>query len=156
MFPGEEERKRRRLSKSLPDGELVAAGIAPSRRQKLQAAPPTVSAAASCTRRSAHRLSPRRRASIRPDTLRDLSKISEVNQKIFRQQDARGQCLTPRSAKVGAYFARNPARWGKVVGTPGRPPGNGGGVFAPPGVKPRHRGAQVVLLLAHIEKAEAG
>src|SRR2546427_71064 len=83
------------------------------------------------------------------ETLRDLSKISEVNQKIFRQQTPRAMLNTAVS-EVGAYLRGTRAL--AVVGTPGRPP-EMAAEFCAPGVKPAP-GAQVVLLLAHIEKAE--
>ncbi len=83
------------------------------------------------------------------ETLRDLSKISEVNQKIFRQQTPRAMLNTAVS-EVGSYLRGTRAL--AVVGTPGRPP-EMAAEFCAPGVKPAP-GAQVVLLLAHIEKAE--
>jgi len=83
------------------------------------------------------------------ETLRDLSKISEVNQKIFRQQTPRAMLNTAVS-EVGGYLRGTRAL--AVVGTPGRPP-EMAAEFCAPGVKPA-LGAQVVLLLAHIEKAE--
>jgi len=83
------------------------------------------------------------------ETLRDLSKISEVNQKIFRQQTPRAMLNTTVS-EVGTYLRGTRAL--AVVGAPGRPP-EMAAEFCAPGVKPAP-GAQVVLLLAHIEKAE--
>jgi len=83
------------------------------------------------------------------DTLRDLSKISEINQKIFRQQTPRAMLNTAVS-EVGTYLHATRAL--AVVGAPGRPPEMaaehcGAGVKAAPG-------AQVVLLLAQMEKAK--
>src|SRR5260370_12944933 len=83
------------------------------------------------------------------ETLRDLSKISEVNQKIFRQQTPRAMLNTAVN-EVGTYLRVTRAL--AVVGTPGRPP-EMAAEFCAHGVKPAP-GAQVVLLLAHIEKAE--
>src|SRR6267142_1095972 len=83
------------------------------------------------------------------DTLRDLSKISEINQKIFRQQTPRAMLNTAVN-EVGTYLRGTRAL--AVVGTPGRPP-EMAAEFCAHGVKPAP-GAQVVLLLAHIEKAE--
>src|SRR3989475_12787933 len=83
------------------------------------------------------------------ETLRDLSKISEVNQKIFRQQTPRAMLNTAVN-EVGSYLRVTRAL--AVVGTPGRPP-EMAAEFCAHGVKPAP-GAQVVLLLAHIEKAE--
>jgi diguanylate cyclase (GGDEF)-like protein len=83
------------------------------------------------------------------DTLRDLSKISEINQKIFRQQTPRAMLNTAVN-EVGTYLKVTRAL--AVVGVPGRPPEMaaeycGTGVKAAPG-------AQVVLLLAQMEKAK--
>src|SRR5207245_2862753 len=83
------------------------------------------------------------------ETLRDLSKISEINQKIFRQQTPRAMLNTTVS-EVGTYLRGTRAL--AVVGAPGRPP-EMAAEFCAPGVKPAP-GAQVVLLFAHIEKAE--
>jgi len=80
------------------------------------------------------------------ETLRDLSKISEVNQKIFRQQTPRAMLNTAVN-EVGSYLRVTRAL--AVVGTRGarrKWPRN----FAPTGeARPRRAG---VLLLAHIEK----
>ncbi len=83
------------------------------------------------------------------DTLRDLSKISEINQKIFRQQTPRAMLNTAVN-EVGTYLRGTRAL--AVVGTPGRPP-EMAAEFCAHGVKPAP-GAQVVLLLAQMEKAE--
>jgi len=83
------------------------------------------------------------------ETLRDLSKISEINQKIFRQQTPRAMLNTAVS-EVGAYLHATRAL--AVVGAPGRPP-EMAAEFCATGVKPAP-GAQVVLLLAQMEKSE--
>ena len=83
------------------------------------------------------------------ETLRDLSKISEINQKIFRQQTPRAMLNTAVS-EVGSYLRATRAL--AVVGAPGRPP-EMAAEFCASGVKPAP-GAQVVLLLAQMEKAE--
>jgi diguanylate cyclase (GGDEF)-like protein len=83
------------------------------------------------------------------DTLRDLSKISEINQKIFRQQTPRAMLNTAVN-EVGSYLHTTRAL--AVVGAPGRPP-EIAAEFCGDGVKPAP-GAQVVLLLAQMEKAE--
>jgi len=83
------------------------------------------------------------------ETLRDLSKISEINQKIFRQQTPRAM-LNTAVTEVGAYL--RPTRALAVVGAPGRPP-EMAAEFCAHGVKPGP-GAQVVFLLAQMEKAE--
>src|SRR5258708_31634659 len=58
--------------------------------------------------------------------------------------------LNTAVSEVGSYLRGTRAL--AVVGTPGRPP-EMAAEFCAPGVKPAP-GAQVVLLLAHIEKAE--
>jgi diguanylate cyclase (GGDEF)-like protein len=83
------------------------------------------------------------------ETLRDLSKISEINQKIFRQQTPRAMLNTAVN-EVGPYLRANRAL--AVVGAPGRPP-EMAAEFCGTGVKPAP-GAQVVLLLAQMEKAK--
>jgi diguanylate cyclase (GGDEF)-like protein len=82
------------------------------------------------------------------DTLRDLAKISEINQKIFRQQTPRAMLNTAVN-EVGTYL--RVTRTLAVVGAPGRPP-EMAAEFCSHIVKPAP-GAQVVLLLAHMEKA---
>jgi len=83
------------------------------------------------------------------ETLRDLAKISEINQKIFRQQTPRAMLNTAVN-EVGAYLHCSRAL--AVFGAPGRPPEMAAeycaaGVRATPG-------AQVVLLLSQMEKAQ--
>ncbi|MFI5106316.1 MAG: hypothetical protein ACHP79_15445, partial [Terriglobales bacterium] len=156
MFPGEEERSARLSnlyqmanwwppgspklkSDAAPAAPVVAASpVAPV----AQVAPPApaVEAPSPITTKT---------GVYSAETLRDLSKISEVNQKIFRQQTPRAMLNTAVS-EVGSYLRATRAL--AVVGTPGRPP-EMAAEFCAPGVKPAP-GAQVVLLLAHIEKAE--
>jgi len=83
------------------------------------------------------------------ETLRDLAKISEINQKVFRQQTPRAMLNTAVN-EVGGYLKC--ARTLAVFGAPGRPPEMAAeycaaGVRAAPG-------AQIVLLLAQMEKAQ--
>jgi diguanylate cyclase (GGDEF)-like protein len=82
------------------------------------------------------------------DTLRDLTKISEINQKTFRQQTPRAM-LNTTVTEVGTYLKA--ARTLAVIGTPGRPP-EMAAEYCAPGLKPAP-GSQVVLLLAQMEKA---
>ena len=82
------------------------------------------------------------------DTLRDLTKISEINQKTFRQQTPRAM-LNTTVTEVGTYMKA--ARTLAVIGTPGRPP-EMAAEYCAPGLKPAP-GSQVVLLLAQMEKA---
>jgi diguanylate cyclase (GGDEF)-like protein len=82
------------------------------------------------------------------DTLRDLTKISEINQKIFRQQTPRAM-LNTTASEVGSYMKA--ARTLAVIGAQGRPP-EIAAEFSAQGLKPVP-GAQVVFLLAQMEKA---
>lgn len=82
------------------------------------------------------------------DTLRDLTKISEINQKTFRQQTPRAM-LNTTVTEVGTYLKA--ARTLAVIGTPGRPP-EMAAEYCASGLKPAP-GSQVVLLLAQMEKA---
>jgi diguanylate cyclase (GGDEF)-like protein len=150
MFPGEEERNAR-LSNLYQMANWWPPG-SPKPKTETAAAPPTVSAAPVASAAPAGEApSPitTKTGVYSAETLRDLSKISEVNQKIFRQQTPRAMLNTAVS-EVGAYLRGTRAL--AVVGTPGRPP-EMAAEFCAPGVKPA-LGAQVVLLLAHIEKAE--
>jgi diguanylate cyclase (GGDEF)-like protein len=83
------------------------------------------------------------------ETLRDLSKISEVNQKIFRQQTPRAMLNTAVN-EVGTYLRAT--RSLAVVGVAGRPP-ELTAEFCATEVKPA-TAAQVVQLLALMEKTE--
>src|SRR5258708_2826619 len=150
MFPGEEERNER-LSNLYQMANWWPPG-SPKPKAETAAAPPTVPAAPVApagTAAEAPSLITSKTGVYSAETLRDLSKISEVNQKIFRQQTPRAMLNTAVS-EVGAYLRGTRAL--AVVGTPGRPP-EMAAEFCAPGVKPAP-GAQVVLLLAHIEKAE--
>jgi diguanylate cyclase (GGDEF)-like protein len=150
MFPGEEERSARlsnlyQMANWWPPGSpklKTETAAAPPAAPAAPVAPPgpVVEAPAPITTKT---------GVYSAETLRDLSKISEVNQKIFRQQTPRAMLNTAVS-EVGAYLRGTRAL--AVVGTPGRPP-EMAAEFCAPGVKPAP-GAQVVLLLAHIEKAE--
>ncbi|HUC53074.1 MAG TPA: diguanylate cyclase [Candidatus Cybelea sp.] len=148
MFPGEEERSAR-LSNLYQMANWWPPG---SPKLKAESAPPVVPAspvAPPAPVVEAPSPITSKTGVYSAETLRDLSKISEVNQKIFRQQTPRAMLNTAVS-EVGAYLRGTRAL--AVVGAPGRPP-EIAAEFCAPGVKPAP-GAQVVLLLAHIEKAE--
>ncbi len=139
MFPGEEERNTRlrnlyQLANWWPQG-------APPASAEPAPAPeaPTVEAQAVATGKT---------GAYSADTLRDLSKISEINQKIFRQQTPRAM-LNTAVTEVGTYLQASRAL--AVVGAHGRPP-ELAAEFCPGGARPS-AGAQVVLLLAQFEKA---
>jgi diguanylate cyclase (GGDEF)-like protein len=82
------------------------------------------------------------------ETLRDLTKISEINQKIFRQQTPRAMLNTTVN-EVGTYMKAG--RTLAVIGAPGRPP-EIAAEHCTSGLKPAP-GAQVVFLIAQMEKA---
>ena len=141
MFPGEEERNAR-LSNLYQMANWWPQGTPKAKKEPVPEAPaaPVAEAPVSITSKT---------GVYSAETLRDLSKISEVNQKIFRQQTPRAMLNTAVN-EVGTYLRVTRAL--AVVGTPGRPP-EMAAEFCANGVKPAP-GAQVVLLLAHIEKAE--
>src|SRR5260370_32701670 len=126
MYPGEEVRNAR-LSKLYQLGNWWPQG-APKPKKELAAAAatPLVEAQAAITGRT---------GIYSAETLRDLSKISEINQKIFRQQTPRAM-LNTAVTEVGTYLQRKRAL--AVVGAAGRPPENAAdfcasGVKAAPG-----------------------
>jgi diguanylate cyclase (GGDEF)-like protein len=147
MFPGEEERNARlqNLYQMANWWPKTAAKVEPP--HKAASIPVAVPVPAV----EAQPVSPTVRTGVySADTLRDLTKISEINQKIFRQQTPRAMLNTTVS-EVGAYLKA--ARTFAVIGSPGRPPEMaaeycGTHLKAAPG-------AQVVFLLAQMEKATA-
>src|SRR5438309_7835120 len=138
-FPGEEQ-KNERLRNLYQTANWWPQGVAvkkaePSARPSM----PTEVAKAS----------PAKTGAYAPDTLRDLSKISEINQKIFRQQTPRAMLNTAVN-EIGEYLRVSRAL--AVIGSPGRPP-DLAAEYCGPNMKPAP-GAQVVFLLAQVEKAE--
>ena len=148
MFPGEEERHPRlrnlyQLANWWPQGAPKAKAPEPA-----PAPPPAPSRPEPAAEPSSAGLTARTGV-YTAETLRDLSKISEINQKIFRQQTPRAMLNTAVN-EVGGYLRATRAL--AVVGSPGRPPELAAeycaqGMRAAPG-------AQVVFLLAHMEKAQ--
>jgi diguanylate cyclase (GGDEF)-like protein len=142
MFPGEEERhpRLRNLYESAnwwPKGALKPK-TTPAPRQP---EPPVAESPGANL--------PSKTGVYSAETLRDLSKISEINQRIFRQQTPRAMLNTAVN-EVGGYLHATRAL--AVVGAAGRPPDMAAeycaqGIRATPG-------AQVVLLLAQMEKAQ--
>ncbi len=145
MFPGEEDRNARlanlyQLANWWPRGAPKPKGEpAPASRPAVPAPVPEAQPASITTRTGVYTA----------ETLRDLSKISEINQKIFRQQTPRAMLNTAVS-ELGAYLSATRAL--AVVGAPGRRP-EMAAEYCATGLKPAP-GAQVVLLLAQMEKAE--
>jgi diguanylate cyclase (GGDEF)-like protein len=139
MFPGEEERNPRL------QGLYQMANWWP----KAQPKPEAPSKATSVPVVEAQPTPPTgRTGSYTADTLRDLTRISEINQKTFRQQTPRAM-LNTTVTEVGTYMKA--ARTLAVIGAPGRPP-EMAAEYCASGLKPAP-GSQVVLLLAQMEKA---
>ncbi|HVO57670.1 MAG TPA: diguanylate cyclase [Dongiaceae bacterium] len=141
MFPGEEARNTRlknlyQAANWWPQGTSAAETDEPVSEAKAYTPEPVQAAPAKTGAYSA-------------ETLRDLSKISEINQKIFRQQTPRAMLNTAVN-EIGEYMRVSRAL--AVIGAPGRPP-DLAAEFCAPNVKPAP-GAQVVFLLAQAEKAE--
>jgi diguanylate cyclase (GGDEF)-like protein len=148
MFPGEEERhpRLRNLYQQAnwwpqgapkPKAPEPAAAAAPPPASRLE---PVPEPSANVTTRT---------GVYTAETLRDLAKISEINQKIFRQQTPRAMLNTAVN-EVGGYLRASRAL--AVVGAPGRPP-ELAAEYCAQGLRPAP-GAQVVFLLAHMEKAQ--
>jgi diguanylate cyclase (GGDEF)-like protein len=144
MFPGEEERNAR-LQNLYQMANWWPPGAA---KPKQEPAPPAPQAPAPVVEAQPVQITTRTGV-YSAETLRDLSKISEINQKIFRQQTPRAMLNTAVS-EVGSHLRT--MRCIAVVGAPGRPP-EMSAEFCGPTSKPAP-GAQVVLLLAQMEKAE--
>ncbi|MGH9681040.1 MAG: tetratricopeptide repeat-containing diguanylate cyclase, partial [Candidatus Acidiferrales bacterium] len=83
-----------------------------------------------------------------PETLRDLAKISEINQNVFRQPSPRAM-LSVAVNEVGSYLRA--ARCLAVVGTPGQPP-QMASEYCASGVEPSS-GANIVRLIGQMERA---
>ena len=140
MFPGEEERNTRLRTL------YQTANWWPKGAPKTQ--PETASASDARTVEAQPTLTGRTGV-YSAETLRDLSKISEINQKIFRQQTPRAM-LNTAVREVGDYLGSTRAL--AVVGAQGRPP-ELSAEFCGQGIRPAPA-AQVVFLLAQMEKAE--
>jgi diguanylate cyclase (GGDEF)-like protein len=139
MFPGEEDRNPRLQNL------YQTANWFPKAPAKLEAPPKTANVPVV----EAQPTSPSARTgTYTAETLRDLTKISEINQKTFRQQTPRAM-LNTTVTEVGMYLKA--ARMLAVIGAPGRPPEMAAEHCAS-GLKPTPA-AQVVFLLAQMEKA---
>ena len=144
MFPGEEDRNARlhnlyQLANWWPKSQGKPAEPTPKPSSvpvvEAQPTPPTTPPTG-------------RTGTYTAETLRDLTKISEINQKTFRQQTPRAM-LNTTVTEVGTYMKA--ARTLAVIGEPGRPP-ELAAEYCAPGLKPAP-GAQVMFLLAQMEKA---
>jgi len=139
MFPGEEERNPRLQGLYQTANWWPKSQASPEKPVKAPAVPVIEAEPAQPTGRT---------GTYTADTLRDLTKISEINQKTFRQQTPRAM-LNTTVTEVGTYMRA--ARTLAVIGAPGRPP-EMAAEFCTAGLKPAP-GSQVVLLLAQMEKA---
>jgi diguanylate cyclase (GGDEF)-like protein len=141
LFPGEEN-KNTRLQNLYQAANFWPQGV-PAKKSEPPARPSSPPPA------EVAKASPIKTGAYNSDTLRDLSKISEINQKIFRQQTPRAMLNTAVN-EIGEYLRVSRAL--AVIGTPGRPP-DLAAEYCGPNMKPAP-GAQVVFLLAQVEKAE--
>jgi diguanylate cyclase (GGDEF)-like protein len=154
MFPGE-ERRNARLSNLYAMANWWPPGAhrqhsppsEPPARQSTPPPPPAASQPASESQPPA--AGGGGKTGYTAETLRDLSKISEVNQKIFRQQTPRAMLNTAVN-EVGGYLRTT--RTIAVIGASGRPPEMTAEFCAPESKVATP--AQIVLLLAAMEKAE--
>ncbi|HTC65681.1 MAG TPA: diguanylate cyclase [Candidatus Acidoferrum sp.] len=155
MFPGEEKRNARlsnlyQLANWWPPGaHRQQPGAAQAGATAAPAAPPPTVTTPVPQAESPGASGAGKSGVYTAETLRDLSKISEVNQKIFRQQTPRAMLNTAVS-EVGSYLRAT--RSLAVVGAAGRPP-ELTAEFCATDLKPVPI-AQVALLLALMEKAE--
>jgi diguanylate cyclase (GGDEF)-like protein len=141
MFPGEEEKNSRlqNLYQTANWWPKAAPKAEPPKKVLPTAAPVVEEKPVPPAGRS---------GSYTAETLRDLTKISEINQKIFRQQTPRAMLNTTVN-EVGAYMKA--ARTFAVIGALGRPP-EMAAEHCGPGLK-QATTAQMVFLLAKVEKA---
>lgn len=139
MFPGEEERNPRLQNLYQMANWFPKSSAKPEQPAKVAAVPLVEAQATSPTGRT---------GTYTAETLRDLTKISEINQKTFRQQTPRAM-LNTTVTEVGTYMRA--ARTIAVIGAPGRPP-EMSAEHCGAGLKPAPA-AQLVFLLAQMEKA---
>ncbi len=133
LFPGEEERNERLQGLFEAAHWWPQAGANPPRAERPQAA--------------VEEPAPRPSA-YAPETLRDLAKISEINQNVFRQPSPRAM-LSVAVNEVGNYL--HATRCLAVVGTPGQPP-QMASEFCASGVE-ASSGGHIVRLIGQIERA---
>ena len=147
MFPGEEARNARlsnlyQLANWWPKGSAK-----PSAPSAPEARSTPVTAPAAMEEKSSGAAN--RTGVYTAETLRDLSKITEVNQQIYRQQTPRAMLNTAVN-EVGGYL--HATRSLALVGAPKRAP-EMSAEFCSPDVPPA-TATQVVALLAALEKSE--
>ncbi|MBI3670267.1 MAG: tetratricopeptide repeat protein [Acidobacteria bacterium] len=133
MFPGEEERNER-LRNLYQLAHWSPAG------SKLRAESSSGAATASSQ--------PGKTGAYSPETLRDLSKINEINQLVYRQANPKVM-LSVAVNQVGSYL--RVTRCLAVMGAPGQPP-QMAAEYCAPGVE-ASLGGLIVRLLSQIERA---
>jgi len=136
LFPGEQENNERLQGLFEAAHWWPEEGSSPRRPE----ATPVAAAEAPATRTAA--------GVYAPETLRDLAKISEINQNVFRQPSPRAM-LSVAVNEVGNYLRA--ARCLAVVGAPGQPP-QMASEFCSSGVD-ASPGGQIVRLIGLIERA---
>jgi diguanylate cyclase (GGDEF)-like protein len=137
LFPGEEENNERLQSLFEAAHWWPQAGAVPRRP-----AEPMRPALEEPANRSTST------SSYAPETLRDLAKISEINQNVFRQPSPRAM-LSVAVNEVGNYLRA--ARCLAVVGPPGQPPQMASEYCA--SAVEASPGSQIVRLIGQIERA---
>jgi diguanylate cyclase (GGDEF)-like protein len=138
LFPGEEENNERLQGLFEAAHWWPEEGAAP-RRPVVEPPRPVVEEPANRTTTA---------SPYAPETLRDLAKISEINQNVFRQPSPRAM-LSVAVNEVGNYLRA--ARCLAVVGPPGQPP-QMASEFCASGVE-ASPGSQIVRLIGQIERA---
>jgi diguanylate cyclase (GGDEF)-like protein len=140
-FPGEEERNPRlrnlyQTANWWPAGARRPTRVEPPPPKRVEAVPES-SATGPVKQTGAYAA----------ETLRDLAKISEINQKVFRQQTPRAMLNTAVN-EIGGYLKCSRAL--AVFGEGGRQP-EMAAEFCAAGIRPTP-GAQVMLVLNHLAK----
>jgi diguanylate cyclase (GGDEF)-like protein len=138
LFPGEEENNERLQGLFEAAHWWPEEGAVPRRPTAEPSRPPVDEPATRTTTASPYA----------PETLRDLAKISEINQNVFRQPSPRAM-LSVAVNEVGNYLRA--ARCLAVVGPPGQPP-QMASEFCSTGVE-ASPGSQIVRLIGLIERA---
>ena len=139
LFPGEAGNNERLQGLFEAAHWWPEAGAAPAQRKPVE--PPKQASEEPASR-------PTTATPYAPETLRDLAKISEINQNVFRQPSPRAM-LSVAVNEVGNYLKA--ARCLAVVGPPGQPP-QMASEFCSSGVEATP-GSQIVRLIGTIERA---
>ncbi len=137
LFPGEAERNER--LRGLFEGAHWWPEASATARRPAENRPATVE-------EPANRAAPA--SPFGPETMRDLAKISEINQNVFRQPSPRAM-LSVAVNEAGNYLRA--ARCLVVVGTPGQPP-QMASEFCSSGFE-ASAGSQIVRLISQAERA---